>query len=109
MNSMLRSASGAAILLGLAGVSPALAQTPTAQGVDQTPQPAATQPAEPQDRVVITGSFIQGTPEDAALPVEVYSQAELEDRGSPRRSNSPRPSPLRGRRRARPTTLADRR
>ena len=83
MNSMLRSASGAAILLGLAGVSPALAQTPTAQGVDQTPQPAATQPAEPQDRVVITGSFIQGTPEDAALPVEVYSQAELEDRGSP--------------------------
>ena len=33
--------------------------------------------------VVVTGSFIRGTPEDAALPVEVISQEELQRRGSP--------------------------
>ena len=33
--------------------------------------------------VVVTGSYIRGTPLDAALPVEVYSQADLEDQGSP--------------------------
>ncbi len=78
MNNMLRSASGAAILIGLAGVAPAWGQD--AQTVSQT---AAEQPADSGDRVVITGSFIRGTPEDAALPVEVYSQEELEDRGAP--------------------------
>ena len=80
MNNMLRSASGAAILIGLAGVAPAWAQN--TDTIDQTPQPAAEQPAD-GDRVVITGSFIQGTPEDAALPVEVFSIEELEDRGAP--------------------------
>ena len=35
------------------------------------------------EEVVVTGSLIRGTPLDAALPVEVYSQAELEKRGSP--------------------------
>jgi outer membrane receptor protein involved in Fe transport len=44
--------------------------------------PAASQKDAP-DKVVITGSFIQGTPEDAALPVEVYTQADLEKQGSP--------------------------
>ncbi|TAL28145.1 MAG: TonB-dependent receptor [Phenylobacterium sp.] len=33
--------------------------------------------------VVVTGSFIRGTPEDAALPVDVISQADLEKQGSP--------------------------
>ena len=33
--------------------------------------------------VVVTGSLIRGTPVDAALPGEVYSQAELEKRGDP--------------------------
>lgn len=80
MNNMLRSASGAAILIGLAGVAPAWAQN--TDTIDQTPQPAAEQPAD-GDRVVITGSFIQGTPEDAALPVEVFSQEELEEQGAP--------------------------
>ena len=41
MNSMLRSASGAAILLGLAGVAPAFAQPTTTQTV--TTQPADTE------------------------------------------------------------------
>ena len=52
--------------------------------------PAAAQsgPAGPQDTggtpdIVITGSIIKGTPEDAALPVNVISGAELEKQGSP--------------------------
>ncbi|MAK60774.1 MAG: TonB-dependent receptor [Ponticaulis sp.] len=36
-----------------------------------------------QDTVVVTGSAIRGTPEDAALPVNVYSAQDLELQGSP--------------------------
>lgn len=78
MKFTLRGASSAALLFGLAGALPAWAQDTVAAG----PQP----PAEAKDdtaRVVITGSFIQGTPEDAALPVEVYSAEELEEQGAP--------------------------
>ncbi|WP_374576516.1 TonB-dependent receptor domain-containing protein [Phenylobacterium sp.] len=35
------------------------------------------------EEVVVTGSFIAGTPEDAALPVDVIGTKELEQRGSP--------------------------
>ena len=35
------------------------------------------------EEVVVTGSYIRGTPVDAALPVEVYSREELEREGSP--------------------------
>jgi len=35
------------------------------------------------EEVVVTGSLIRGTPLDAALPVEVHSQLELEKQGSP--------------------------
>lgn len=35
------------------------------------------------EEVIITGSFIKGTPEDAALPVDVLSRSDLEDVGSP--------------------------
>jgi len=80
VNSMLRSASGAAILIGLAGAAPVWAQTNDTQTVAVQP---ADGEAESRDRVVITGSFIQGTPEDAALPVEVFTQEELESRGAP--------------------------
>ncbi len=34
-----------------------------------------------QQRVVVTGSFIRGTPEDSALPVDVFGTAELEETG----------------------------
>lgn len=71
MKFALRSASSAAILAGMAGVLPAWAQAP------------AQTDASGVDRVVVTGSFIQGTPEDAALPVEIYTQEEMEARGSP--------------------------
>ncbi len=35
------------------------------------------------EEVIVTGSFIAGTPEDAALPVDVIGARELEERGSP--------------------------
>lgn len=35
------------------------------------------------EEIVVTGSYIRGTPEDAALPVDVIDAAELENRGSP--------------------------
>ncbi len=77
MKFTLRGASSAALLVGLAGILPAWAQDTVSAG----PQPPAEE--ESSARVVITGSFIQGTPEDAALPVEVFSQEELEEQGAP--------------------------
>jgi iron complex outermembrane receptor protein len=43
---------------------------------------AQTTPTEVGE-VVVTGSFIRGTPEDAALPVDVISQQDIEKQGSP--------------------------
>ncbi|MEQ8860572.1 MAG: TonB-dependent receptor [Pseudomonadales bacterium] len=37
----------------------------------------------PIEEIVVTGSFIRGTPEDAALPVQVTTQQDLEDVGNP--------------------------
>ena len=68
--------SGAALLLGLAGVGPAWGQQAT-QSV-----PAADQ-ENALTEIIVTGSFIRGTAVDTALPVEVYSQEDLELRGSP--------------------------
>lgn len=34
-----------------------------------------------QEKVTVTGSFIAGTPEDSALPVDVFDSAELEQSG----------------------------
>ncbi|OXE36963.1 MAG: TonB-dependent receptor [Phenylobacterium zucineum] len=46
---------------------------------------AADEPAKATtvDEVVVTGSFIAGTPQDAALPVNVIGADELEKQGSP--------------------------
>ena len=35
------------------------------------------------EEVIVTGSLIAGTPEDAALPVDVISQEDLQKQGSP--------------------------
>jgi iron complex outermembrane receptor protein len=35
------------------------------------------------EEVVVTGSYIRGTPEDAALPVDVITAEDLEQRGAP--------------------------
>ncbi|WP_369026983.1 TonB-dependent receptor [Qipengyuania sp. RANM35] len=37
--------------------------------------------AATEDRIVVTGSYIRGTPEDAALPVDVLSNEELQNKG----------------------------
>lgn len=39
--------------------------------------------AQDEEAVVVTGSYIRGTPEDAALPVDVITQQELLNRGAP--------------------------
>jgi iron complex outermembrane receptor protein len=71
-NTMLFGCSAMAIALAFAGV--AAAQT--------APEPA---PAEDNavEAVVVTGSFIRGTPENAALPVDVIGSEELQKKGSP--------------------------
>ncbi|WP_430423437.1 TonB-dependent receptor domain-containing protein [Phenylobacterium sp.] len=58
-----------ALVLGLAG---------NAQGQTQS----SSDPAEVAE-VIVTGSFIAGTPEDSALPVDVLSTKDLEQQGSP--------------------------
>ncbi|WP_218000344.1 TonB-dependent receptor domain-containing protein [Sphingomonas soli] len=49
----------------------------------QLPQTAPAEQADDDAGIVVTGSLIRGTPLDTALPVEVYSQVEMERRGSP--------------------------
>ena len=44
---------------------------------------AAAQETATVEEVVVTGSFIAGTPEDAALPVDVIGARELANRGAP--------------------------
>jgi outer membrane receptor protein involved in Fe transport len=98
MKFTLRSASGAAILAGLAGTFPAWAQeapqtvlTSQVSGpqqaapaaVDQTKPAAGPQAAEPVEKVVVTGSLIAGSSESAALPVEVFTTEALEEKGQP--------------------------
>src|SRR5262245_57907406 len=88
MKFTLRGASSAAMLAGLAGALPVWAQqapaTTAGPQVDQTAAPQAdATPKGDEEKVVVTGSFIAGTPVDAALPVEVYDQAELEKEGAP--------------------------
>jgi iron complex outermembrane receptor protein len=69
----LTSASSIALLIGVAGLgSQAWAQ-------DKTPSDQSTQVEE----IVVTGSNIRGSALDTALPVEVYSQQDLEKQGSP--------------------------
>ncbi|HEY6643224.1 TonB-dependent receptor domain-containing protein [Povalibacter sp.] len=65
--------SSAAVLMGLA--LPALGQ--------QSVQKPGTDDNGSLAEIVVTGSFIRGTPVDAALPVEVYSRQQLEKEGSP--------------------------
>jgi iron complex outermembrane receptor protein len=107
MKITLRSVSAAALLFGLASAQPALAQQQTqpAQGKNQTmrtsqpadaqsdlsgPQVAQTSSSEAAadarskaDKVIITGSLIATTSEDAPKPVEVYTSKDLEQQGTP--------------------------
>ena len=51
-------------------------------GAASTASAQATQPTE-VEAIVVTGSLIAGTPEDAALPVDVIGAEELAKQGSP--------------------------
>src|SRR4051812_29271796 len=64
-----------ALMSGATGA--AYAQAQSAQGQKNNDNPTQV------EEVVVTGSFIKGTPEDAALPVEVIGAEELQKRGSP--------------------------
>ena len=78
-------------VLAVAGASPAAAQVGGDSGAQQVPsntagvQPGAAndQTAAPEKDIVVTGSLIRGTPEDAALPVDVIGNDELAKQGSP--------------------------
>ena len=59
--------------LGALAIAAASATPALAQAVDE--------PAADENQIVVTGSYIRGTPEDAALPVDVFSAAELQDKG----------------------------
>lgn len=65
----------------LFGAGTALAAVFTATMFGAAAQPALAQGTS--DEIVVTGSHIRGTPEDAALPVEVIGRQELEQLGSP--------------------------
>jgi outer membrane receptor protein involved in Fe transport len=69
----LTSASGVALLIGISGLgAPAWGQ-----------EKRANDPSIQVEEIVVTGSNIRGSALDAALPVEVYSQEQLEKQGSP--------------------------
>src|SRR5262249_26220385 len=71
-----------AALLGVGLGAVAFSGDASAQSAP-APAPAAPAPAASSEDIVITGSYIRGTPEDAALPVDVIGSKELEKRGSP--------------------------
>ena len=60
-----------ALAISTLTAAPAIAQ--------QAPETAGAN--ENDDRIVVTGSFIRGTPEDAALPVDVFTADDLAEQG----------------------------
>ena len=83
-----------ALALGIAGMvyampQAAFAQEDTASDEQSEPerltddQEDEDETVARQERVVVTGSFLAGTPEDAAIPVQVIDLQELQNMGSP--------------------------
>lgn len=73
-----RSAVGASVMaMAVAIATPSFAQ--------EVPPPTTlpSEPDTPSADIVVTGSYIRGTPEDAALPVQVITAQDLARRGSP--------------------------
>jgi len=65
------------------GAAPARAQVETQNNTDSVEQQAVTPAPVEQEagEVVVTGSLIRGTPEDTALPVDVFSSEDLTAEG----------------------------
>ncbi|MDG6078844.1 TonB-dependent receptor [Erythrobacter litoralis] len=59
----------------------ASAQTAPAADEDLQPDLAEQIESEPEDTIIVTGSYIRGQREDGAQPVDVFGQEELESRG----------------------------
>lgn len=76
INALRHTCALSAVVAALAAATPVLAQDET----QDAPQEA---PASDNPVIVVTGSLIRGTPEDAALPVDVISSEELVNQGSP--------------------------
>jgi iron complex outermembrane receptor protein len=68
----------AGIVLAAALSAPAFGQE-AAPAADPVPEP----PPSDTEEIVVTGSYIKGTPEDAALPVDVTSFDDLQEQGAP--------------------------
>jgi iron complex outermembrane receptor protein len=81
------SALAAVTITAFALVSPALAQgvpdNPATEAPEGTARDGSVPPAVDDETIVVTGSLIRGTPEDAALPVDLISAEELAKQGSP--------------------------
>ena len=70
--------------IALGALAGALALMPTAAAAQANPQQAGTGDGELADEgrtIVVTGSLIRGTPEDAALPVDVFTSEDLAKQG----------------------------
>lgn len=69
----------------LAGACVSLLGSAYAQDVPTASSPTteAAAEAEGEEEVIVTGSRIRGTPEDAALPVDVVGRDEIQKRGAP--------------------------
>lgn len=80
-------ASACACVLGMAATSAMAQQAAQQQTAQQQPQQTTTQPTQGSatelEEIIVTGSLIRGTPEDTALPVEVFTEEELENLGRP--------------------------
>ena len=63
---------------GMAALAAGLSLTATPAWAQNEPAEAG---ADEADVIVVTGSYIRGTPEDAALPVDVFSSEDLEQNG----------------------------
>lgn len=72
-------AAAACSVVALALASPAAAQNAPVAPL----QKANDEPIQQAPDIVVTGSLIRGTPEDAALPVDVITSDELARQGSP--------------------------
>ena len=70
---------GSLVVAALFSAAPALAATAAAS----TSTTAGSETPQEVGEVVVTGSFIAGTPKDGPLPVDVVRKIELEERGSP--------------------------
>ncbi|MGB3724025.1 MAG: TonB-dependent receptor [Pacificimonas sp.] len=79
MNSTLRHSCARAALLPVLAASFAGAASAQEEAIQAGP---GTEDRLARDEIVITGSFIRGTPEDAALPVDVFSSEDLAQSGT---------------------------